>query len=413
MVVVLALAIAILTGAYILASFHTTTTIHRNIRWERLELNAQSGINILLAQSENSSNTKTTILDLFGEGKDSVQLSYRPWGIFGALSVKAFAKKDTVKKAAFFGYRPDDTLRASIYMADQGRPLSVCGKTEITGKVYLPEAGAKRGYIEGMGYLSNTLVNGTIKKSASEIPKLSESVIGPIKTILASVGGDSTKTIPEIGKEYLLKDSLIQSFQGPPILIATNSKINFSRKFWKGQIILHSTAAVVIKAESQLNDIQIYAPSIIVEDRFKGSLQLFASDSILVGEKVYLSYPSTIGLVKNAVKKVQPFIQLSKYSTVSGIVFTSLAITDRVQARITINENALVKGQVYTEGFAEIKGTIYGNVTCNKFILRTQSSTYENHLLNAIINNAKLSPKYTGSWLLPSEKRKRLIKWVF
>ncbi|MBY0426788.1 MAG: hypothetical protein K2Q22_14225 [Cytophagales bacterium] len=412
LVVALALAIALLTGAYILASFHTTSHIQRNLQMERLELNAQSGINLLLSNPEINPGSRPILVDLFGEGKDSVSMNVGTWGIFGAFTVKAFAKKDTVMKSALFGYIPNDSLRAAIYMADQSRPLSLCGKTEITGKVYLPQAGAKRGYIEGIGYISNTLVKGDILRSASEIPKLSENVIGPIKSILSKLGGDSTKTISESNTRYLSLDSLVQTFEGAPIIISTNSKVILNRKYWKGQTILQSTNQVLIRANSQLSDVQIYAPSIIVEDRFKGSLQLFATDSIMIGENVKLLYPSAVGIVKNAVKKFQPFIQLSKYSDVSGVVFTALAVTDRVQARISVNENAVVTGQIYTEGFAEIKGSIIGNVTCNKFILRTSSSIYENHLLNAYINSTKLSLKYAGSWLLPSEKRKRLIKWV-
>jgi hypothetical protein len=412
LVVVIALIISILTGSYILATYYNNMAIQKNLLYERLEANSVSSINLLLADPDTLGKDETRIVDLFGDQRDSVLLVKKTWGIFGVLGVKAFANRDTVKKALLIGYKPGLLARAAIYLPDQNRPLSVCGRTQITGTAYLPDAGAKRGYIEGMGYASNTLVNGDIKQSNTAVPLLHANILAPIVQGLAPLASGQAN-VAETGTNYLAKDTLFVSFLQPTVMISTNTPVDFSRKNWKGNIIFSSSVPVAIRQGTILSEVQIFAPSIIVENQFTGSAQLFANDSILIGTNCVFNYPSAIGLVKNNVKTYQQFIRLQSNSTINGIVFTSLQVTDRTQARISIDENAVVRGQLYTDGFAEVKGTVWGNVTCNKFYLRTNSSVYENYVLNAVINAAQLPLEYVGSSLLPSEKYKRVVKWLF
>lgn len=408
-VLVLSLVVLILLGGVMVFMYHTKTQIYRNFRWQALESNALSAIHVQLAKPEGG---PKTVFDLYGKGKDSVLTSQYSWGVWGIISVKAFAKKDTISKMAIFGYPTTDSLRSAIYMVDQNRPLSIAGNTEIVGPVYLPEAGIKRGYIEGMGYMSIDLVKGAIRKSGSKMPPIDEGTLSPLKEILAQVSSDSVATITTQNEDLLRRDSLVVSFASPMVTIATNQKVDLGRKVWKGPIRLTSTKPIRIKESTQLEHIILVAPSILVDGRFKGKMQAFATDSITVGSRAALLYPSCLGLVKNRVKKVQPFISIADYSTVSGLVFTHSAITDRVMSLVQLSSFGLVRGQIFADGFAEIKGRVQGNVTCQKFFLRTPSSIYENYLLDAKINSQVLPTSYVGSKLIPSAKNKKIIQWV-
>ena len=52
-----------------------------------------------------------------------------------------------------------------------------------------------------------------------------------------------------------------------------------------------------------------------------------------------------------------------------------------------IDKGAVVSGFVYCNGETELKGTINGAIYTQSFYLKTASSAYQNHLLNAEILN--------------------------
>ena len=173
--------------------------------------------------------------------------------------------------------------------------------------------------------------------------------------------------------------------------------------------MIKSKGKLIISAQNKLNNIQVYATAIVVEENFNGTLQLFARDSLVIHKNCQLNYPSALGIVKDQFKLFQQFIKIEEGSVVEGICFGFCSVSDLNRIRITVDEKALVYGQLYSDGFAEIKGTVHGHVTCGHFRLRTPSSTYDNHLLNATIDFSKLSTKFVGSALLPSVKEKKVI----
>jgi hypothetical protein len=69
-------------------------------------------------------------------------------------------------------------------------------------------------------------------------------------------------------------------------------------------------------------------------------------------------------------------------------------------------------GQIYWDGIFNISGHVNGSIACKKFLLRTPSSIYENHLMDITIDLDSLSKHYTGIDLTPSEKIKTIIKWL-
>jgi len=66
---------------------------------------------------------------------------------------------------------------------------------------------------------------------------------------------------------------------------------------------------------------------------------------------------------------------------------------------------------VYSNGFLELKGEVFGSVVCQSFILRTASSVYENHLLNTTIDITKLPKNYVGVNWLKKENHFDIIKF--
>ena len=149
-----------------------------------------------------------------------------------------------------------------------------------------------------------------------------------------------------------------------------------------------------------------------MEKEFKGNLQIFASDSVIIQKNVTLTYPSVIGIVRNDQSPVVAVIVLSENDTIAGNVFAYKKAEEVLkQSGLIMAEKSLIYGEVYSNGFVDVKGTIIGSLMCNKILLKTPSSVYENHLLNVVIDRSKLSPYFVGINLVKESAIKKVVKW--
>jgi len=405
--VAISFVIAVLVSLLITLAFHYKIQNKENLLQKKLERNCKSAFAILMVDNEQSEGT--TVLDLYGEESDSVEIKKMNWGIYEVASVKAFSGRYATTKTKQYGYKPEDNL--AVYLADLSRPLNLCGKTKITGTCYLPEAGVKRGYIEGKSFEGSTLINGQIQNSKNTLPVLDKKILQSLSEMIAAKfpTGQLFKEV-----EISSIDTLIQSFLDTTILIRIAKGGSLSGKYLSGNIIVYGADKLTIDKTSKLEDVLVFANSISFSKEFIGNLQAYATDSILVEEDCILNYPSVLGLFKKDHKTQQPFIKLMKGAVVKGMVFTTQSelVSDLAKTRVSIEKGARVEGQIYVDGFADIQGELWGTVWCQKFLLKTASSVYENHLLDAVIDRAKLSEHYVGSAIITSGKKKKTIKWL-
>ncbi len=303
----------------------------------------------------------------------------------------------------------NDRLTA-LYLADQDKPLSLCGNTLIKGTCYLPKAGVKRAYIEGQSFSGDKLIDGPVKESQREIPEINKELIKSITSFAQKAVSD----IPASTGEEAGQDSIINSFENNTICIVSTGPLRIDRKVYHGNIALISRKSIKISAGADLKDIILFAPRIEIEENFSGNLQAFATDTLIVGKKCKLAYPSVMGLISKN-KTGSPMLLVGEETEIAGAVF---AIQEEkkdipVLVKVILEKNAKLTGQLYTDGVLDLKGIVYGTVLCSRFILSTPSSVYENHLLNAIIDNSKLSPYYAGIQLTKNVSVKKIVKWLY
>lgn len=404
-VIVVSLLAGILCTSLITISYYQRLQVQKNELIKRLHSNAYSGLNILLA---NQIAESETVMDLFEEERDSVRLRKMNWGIFEAVSANAFSRGSQVSKSLLCGYQPDGLSFSAIYLADQNQPLSLSGKTLIKGPCFLPEAGVKRAYIEGSAFSGKNLIEGEIRKSDFKLPELKKEYTQPIISALET----GVEQLYDAEAVSLEKDTLLRSFEEKTILIRLSDKNGLKNKVLEGNIIVTSSIPLELDSTSKLKDILIFSPSVTFKDFFAGSLQVFCSDSILAGQNCRFDYPSVLGIIKKDFKTMQPFIRISKNTLFKGVLFSYANVQDLQHTLISLDKETVTEGQVYADGFLEIKGAVYGNVFCRKFTLKTPSSVYENHLFDATIAVSERSPFYVGSSILPSQSQKKIVKWL-
>ena len=404
-VIIIALLIAIISASLLSVAFYYRLGQQKKARIERLAANLSSGSMILLSTDYIPQDT-VTVKDLYGDGQDSVLFMQQDWGIYQLNTVKAFQLRDTVKQVFFSGCL--FTESAAIYLADEDRPLSVSGNTQITGHGELPKSGIKQSYVDGKPHTGREAINGKVTPSSRFLPPLQQRYV---EKILAGMRGDLKEM------EWEPQDSVINSFLNTPYIYRLKpGKKMISAKTIKGNIVLVSDTILTISNDTQLEDILIYAPGIIIENGFRGSCQLFARDSIIIGENCDFSYPSFAGVFKAAESKIQPKISLGSGSHFAGILLSYEKERSELQTRIAMGKDARVEGEVYATGYIHTDGpvTIFGKVYAKRFLFNRAGSVYENYLIDVVINRNLLNKHYLSSSLFKrSHSDNRILKWLY
>lgn len=410
--IVISLIIAIVSSSLILFAYLSYIQFETFEISQRLQLNADSGLNLLLSkQSLVGLNQKKTI-DLYDQDIDRVELTRRSWGAYEIAVSNAIFKNMSVMRTAQTGYNQDSINTYSLYLADEDKPLALCGKTKIKGTAFLPKAGVKRAYIEGQTFVGEQLIDGQTKQSSKTLPEFNKALIENIQSVFSTKQLSENDSIVLIDSE-LSADSLINSFLNNSLVLISKNTLKISGGFYSGNIAIISDRQITVSSDANIHDAMLFAPKIIIEKEFRGNLQIFASDSVIIGKNVTLSYPSVIGVIRNERSPNVAAILLNENDTVSGNIFAYKKQSDVLkQAGLIISEKSLVYGQAYSNGYADIRGTIYGSLMCNKILLKTPSSIYENHFLNTIIDRSMLSDYFIGINLVEESTNKKVVKWL-
>jgi hypothetical protein len=397
-----------LCSAIIMVSHYSSVNA---VSWEekaKVERNAMSGISFLLGSIEPM---EKKALDLFGKGNDSVLLSKKSWGAFEMIVSEGFSRHHRFSQVALAGNDLGSDSSMALFLADMDKPLSLCGRTEIRGTCFLPKAGVKRAYIEGQNFVGNNLINGDVKPSERNIAEVNKALITNLEKIFNKefLEQDSVVRADEVGIP-----SLHHSFAKRSVVFYSSAVVRLDTNKLSGNIMVISDREVIVSEDAILQDVIICAPKVRIEKKFLGTLQVFASDSIIVAEECHLNYPSVLGIVRQEKSCDNATVIIKEKSEVSGMIFAYQEKFDnRKQVKLSLDKNTAVMGYVYTNGLLDLKGSVFGSVMCSKFILSTPSSVYENHLLSATIDRTKLSKYFVGSSLTSTNENKKVVKWLY
>ncbi len=400
------LILSILSGSLILLAFNTRTIIERNFIVEKQLTNVSSALNYYLTNAAEWDSRESIILDLFEHGADSVNVRKKRWGLFDVITCQAHQGGARAESAFMVGDKRPGEL-TSLYLADQNKPLAVCGKTLIRGKAFLPLQGVKRAYIEGQNFMGNQLVEGVTQVSSSKLPDLEKENELSAFTDRQFSGTDSVIDIRDLESDKVV----INSFRNHTIVLLTAGNLDLDNYMLRGNIILKCSGAVNVKSSSQVEDIIIFGKSIEIQKGFAGSFQAFAEDSIVVGEEVKLNYPSSVCILATKKTIANSRINLRRNCIVKGNVanFNAVDIQSKYVS-IRMDEGVKITGLVYTPGYMDFKGYVVGSLYAGGFILKTPSAVYENHLLNAVVNAAELPNYYVGRFIEKGGGRRATIK---
>lgn len=377
----------------------------------RLNKNARSGIEFLMAIGDEMNYDEPKTISITEAEYDAVTIEKKAWGMFDIAVSSASFKNKKSELSCLIGAQFISEEKNGLYVADMDRAIAVCGKTRMDGITYLPAAGVKRAYIEGQNYIGEQLVYGTQRKSDRYIPDLNRKIL---ERNLDRLKGKESYSDSVIDFSYIQNDTLIQPFSSKTLLVKSTGKIILSQGYFEGNIIFYSPSEIQLSGNCRLRNVVLYAPKIEIGSKDTCVLQAFARDTLTVKEKSVLLYPSILGIINEEKNlKNEPLMTLEKEVLVAGSVFAFAFFPDyKKPVKVVLNENTVVFGEIYSSGEAQLQGEVYGRAITQKLTLKTNSSSYENHLLNAVIDGNKIPADFCGIELKDKRYKKTILNWL-
>lgn len=404
---VIALLIALLCSGLIAADQLYRVEQQQHLQQAKSLQYFQSGLNALRQIPEVEFQRE---LSLFGGVGDSVQLKKLPWGLFEVHAVKTLNQHAVHGKAALMGGLPSDQPEEALYLTDRGRPLKVAGSTLLKGKCALPASGIERAYIEGTSFTGDELVTGKVVESGRTLPPYQVPLVEALRERLKNGWQDGDTAI--VWENYW-GNELKRSFLQNTVVIQSAGPIELNEFTAEGNVIFWSKHSIKVGQNAALQGVLLLAPSIYIDDFTAGTFQAFATDSIYTGDDVTLHYPSILGVVENAKDNRKLTVDIGERTTIQGLVFAIDAKPNpRFPVQLSVGRETLVEGLIYAEGELQLKGKVAGSVYASELTLKTPSSIYQNHLLNAKIDLTARSQFQCPSSFLAEAPSTQIVQWL-
>ncbi len=342
------------------------------------------------------------------EGGIQTSLEEKYWGVFKIIKATSKFQKNGFEKVVLTGGM-QDYPKTALFLQDNNRPMVIAGKSKIIGDAFLPKQGIRPGNIAGQSFHGNVLVQGRQQLSTSSLPRLESSMQNELEKLFF----DAQPNTQGFSSSNSSQREIIHSFLEPTLKLDGNT-LDLSGKKFSGNIIIRSNGIIRIDASTQLTDVILVAPKIVIGDGFVGNFQAIASKEIQVGKNSQLKYPSALVVLQKSIGDSsnassyasQPQINIAGNSIVQGSVCYLTADTKQINyPQIRIAENAQIIGQVYCNKNLELKGSVLGNVTTYGFVSLENGNVYQNHLFNGSIDVTLLPFEYVGISMGSNQKK--------
>ncbi|SNT13914.1 hypothetical protein SAMN05421640_2472 [Ekhidna lutea] len=391
-VVGISIVLSLLISGFILIKIYSDRESKLARIRQDLLINLNSGFELVKAKPEVIQN-KINELDLFGRGKDSIIIKSSPWGFTNVVQITAKRGKFFEQKEAFIN-KVNQFDESTMFLADHGEPLTLLGRSKIDGIIQVPGGRVSTSSIGDLYFTGTLPKESQTFRSNPTLPQIDQSLLENLTKF-----DSETVPIKEIQKnnEFSFKNnSALKLHSIDPIILTQN---------FKGKIIIESESEIEVLLTSKLEDVILIAPKIVLQDFVSGSFQAIARDTILVGRGVKLNYPSALAVIGNN----KGYIDVKSGYLEGSLFMHNFKDGDLNLMRI---QNTDIYGSIYTNGYLDFQGSLYGCVTSNKFVFSRFGEIRENTIYNAEINSLTQNSYYKNFDFFSNDSPASVIKWL-
>ena len=331
---------------------------------------------------------------LFEDDKQSrVTLSTEYWGLYERVQTSTDDGK--IQKVRLMGAATESRHGAVLYVLNNRRAFTLTGKTDIRGTVYVPDNGVLYGQVNSDFFQGRPLDESVIRQSTEQFPETNSDLLRSLSEVRMMQQVEPYSYVPTR-----------RSFLEPTLYVECS---DFTGADLQGNIVVYSQSPVRIDSTARLEDVLLVAPAVTIGEGFSGLLQVLAGDSVVVKPRVTLKYPS--GIILPAAGR-DAFIRIEENAEVNGYAVVKLAGELPRNSRhkhYHQDEKGWVRGLVWTDGIAEVHGTVTGSFYVNQSNYYTPQGFYNNLLYNTLLyeNRAMGYPLWMGG-----HYRRKTVKWL-
>jgi hypothetical protein len=394
--VFLMLVTLIVIGTLITIAFYHHNYINKQLARQNLLSYSQSVLTAALTDSTLTFPWDGKSLNLTEDENYTFKVTKEPWGAYLIFHVLGSYGNFNVENRVLCGTKGFMDDAATLYLTDNNNALSISGTTQLMGDCYLPKAGIKASYMEGDYYRGKQLVYGEIKVSSNTLPTLDESYQETIRRLIA---GKLNPKDSVLDFSKITSNEISHSFRQKTLYLISKEPLYLTRCKFEGNILIICSQPITVFEDATLSDVILAAPKITFKEGWTGSIQAYAQDTLLIEENVHFTFPSTLGIQS---PKNVGLLQISENSRIDGNLWMTKNPKEKENKNMAVFEKGILfQGIAYVEGKFSLRGKINGSLYVEKFLYKTPSSYYENHLYNVEINIHNLLPYFSSAVLNP------------
>ena len=362
---------------------------------EQARANVESGFLLYLRDSTLSYRWEedSTVL-LFGQREESrVRYSRQRWGMYEVVEVRN-GRQGSVR---LLGKKAESPWQATLYVPENNRAFSLTGRTFVEGDVYLPSNGISYTQLRSEFFKGKALDKKQIKTSADRFPALDEESLKVINGLLDYTGE----------REWLENGSvLLRGFRGPVVRVEVGEYLSGVRV--SGPVILYASSMLFVEEDNILENVIIVGDKIEFADGFSGCVQVFARDTILLGNQVCLKAGSGLYVRQEEEKGL---IRIGENCEINGYVIAGAKVSkeERKQVLYYQPESSRVRGLLYVDGIAEVHGFVTGSLYVRECYYFAPEGYYSGILYNAVLPG---NPGIAYPLWMQGPYERRGVKWL-
>ncbi|MDL2320126.1 hypothetical protein LJC45_03230 [Alistipes sp. OttesenSCG-928-B03] len=257
----------------------------------------------------------------------------------------------------------------ALWVCDRRKAVSFSGTTALFGEAWIPARGVQYSQMYSVAFKGRQLEPAQIRTSGEELPAIDPAT----RNVAEALWRLAEDTLSD---GYL---SAARSFR-EPLLCARVSGGHLDGDA-RGRVVIKGDD-LIIGRECTLQDVLVVAASVRVESGFRGKVQIFARDSVVLEDNVLLEYPSGIFLDGDT---PDGCLTLGDACEVNGyvIVEETTRPKGRPKARYIQPPGARVRGLLRVDGVAQVEGAVTGSAWLRESYYFTPRGYYSDIFYNA------------------------------
>lgn len=315
------------------------------------------------------------------------------WGMYEVVSIAAGRGRH--ESVRLMGKRYAERRKAAFYMPDEGRFLSLAGKVKLEGRVYVPARGMNYSQAGADFFSGRKVETGNIFRSGDELPGIEPETREYVERLFEAAGSGVETQGP-----------LTRPFGGVPLCLEVDGRVEHVE--WSGHLLIRCRERLFISRNSRLENVVVVAPAVEVEEGFRGSVQIFATDSVRLGNDVVLREGSGLYLRGGGTERG---IYLGERCELNGYVIVEKGAGERstVGADYVQPESCCVMGLVYVDGIAEVHGIVAGSLYVGQSYYFTPEGYYSSVVYHLALLQDSLAVYPLG---MEGPYERRVVKWL-